>query len=203
MDRVGAADPFAELKISAEEYTVYDSHYERIGRVNDVFLDEQDRVTHIGVQTGLFGTNSTLIPVEILRVNDRQRLIEVAAARETIEQAPHFGQKELVSPELEDRIRIHFGLEPLHTYHRPEEPYPSGTSDVGRFGPDARVDTEPGERAEAQEESLGREQPERRSGVERPRGEEPLGERPVSEPGERWERITTQSGMTVHRRKRR
>src|SRR5687768_2704574 len=102
------------------------------------------RGNYIGVQLGFLGTNSTLVPAEIVRVNDRRRLIEIAAEAETIKHAPHFGNEETVSPELEDRVRTYFGLEPLLP---PSDPYPP--DDTGRFGPDDWVDTEPGERMEA------------------------------------------------------
>ena len=45
MDRVSGADPVVELRSSSEEYAVYDSHYERIGKVDDVLLDELDPYT--------------------------------------------------------------------------------------------------------------------------------------------------------------
>lgn len=184
MDRESGQDPFAGLKSSSEEYSVYDTHYERIGRVDDVFLDERDAVSYIGVKLGFLGTNSTLVPVEIVRVNDRRRLIEVAEEAETIKHAPHFGHDETVSPELEDRVRTYFGLEPLGPSQETEEP----SEDTGSFGPDDRVDTEPGERMEAQDrlagESAGEEEPGPGEGRE-----------------ERWERETRAGGMTVHRRK--
>lgn len=197
MDRVSGADPFAELKNSSEEYAVYDSHYERIGKVDDVLLDELDRVTYVGAKMGFFGTNSTLIPVELVRVNDKRRLVEVAESKETIMHAPHFGQDETVSPELEDRVRTYFGLEPLYSSYRQEDPYTSETPGVRSFGPDERVDVEPGERARAQEENLLR---------------EPLveGENLPGEPAEdltaapqdRWDRQSTAGGVTLHRKRR-
>ena len=150
MDRESGQDLFAGLKSGGEEYSVYDAHYEKIGKVDDVFIDERDAVTYIGVQLGFLGTNSTLVPAEIVRVNDRRRLIEIAAEAETIKHAPHFGNEETVSPELEDRVRTYFGLEPLRP---PGDPYPS--DDTGHFGPDDRVDTEPGERMEAQNRQGG------------------------------------------------
>ena len=179
MDRESGQDLFAGLKTSEEEYHVYDAHYERIGRVDDVFLDEGDAVSYIGVQMGFFGTNSTIVPVEIVRINDRRRLVEVAAEAETIKHAPHFGHEETVSPELEDRVRTYFGLEPLLP---PTEPYPP--DDAGGFGPDARVDTEPGERIEAQNRLDGE--------------EEPAGAPPAED---RWDRETREGGMTIHRRR--
>jgi len=147
VDREAGPDPFAGLKEGVEEYHVYDNHYERIGRVDDVLLDERDAVSYIGVKMGFVGTNSTLVPVELVRINDRRRLVEVAAEAETIKHAPHFGHEETVSPEVEDRVRTYFGLEPLLPL--PEETYPP--EDLGRFAPDARVDTEPGERMREEE----------------------------------------------------
>ena len=178
MDRESGQDPFAGLKDSSEEYSVYDAHYERIGKVDDVLLDERDAVSYIGVKLGFLGTNSTLVPVEIVRVNDRRHLIEVAEEAETIKHAPHFGHDETVSPDLEDRVRSYFGLEPLQPSHEPEEPPPS----------DDRVDTEPGERMVAQ------------NGEEEPAGP-PAQERPGDGREERWERETRADGVTIHRRK--
>ena len=179
MDRGVGPDPFAGLKESTEEYGVYDVHYERISRVDDVFLDERDAVSYIGVKMGFFGTNTTLVPAEIVRVNDRRRLIEVDADSETIKHAPHFGHDETVSPELEDGVRTYFGLAPLSP---PTDPHP--TDDPGRIAPDYRVDIEPGERKEAQD---------------RLAGEAPLpGDRLEAE--ERWDR-EVRDGLTLHRRR--
>ena len=182
MDRESNRDLVAGLKSGGEEYSVYDAHYEKIGKVDDVFLDQRDAVTYIGVQMGFFGTNSTLVPAEIVRVNDRRHLIEVAAEAETIKHAPHFGNEETVSPELEDRVRTYFGLEPLLP---PRDPYPP--DDVGRFGPDYRVDTEPGERMEAERLQGG------------------LAGGPVAGgriPKDRWDREKTADDVTIHRRRR-
>src|ERR687894_837288 len=174
MDRASGANPFAELKSSGEEYAVYDSHYEKIGKVDDVLVDELDRVTYVGVKMGFFGTDSTLIPVELVRINDKRRLIEIAESKETIKHAPHFGHDETVSPELEDRVRTYFGLEPLLP-PRPAETYPP--EDTARFGPDARVDTEPGERVEDQNLLTGP-----------PLGDPVAGEPVDPEPVDRWNR---------------
>jgi hypothetical protein len=134
VDRVSGADPFAELKNSSEEYAVCDSHHERIGKVDDGLLDELDRVTYVGVKMGFFGTNSTLIPVELVRVKDKRHLVEVAESKETIKHAPHFCQDETVSPELEDRVRTYVGLEPLYSSYRKEDQYSSDAPEARRFG---------------------------------------------------------------------
>jgi PRC-barrel domain len=187
VDREVGPDPFAGLKSSSEEYSVYDNQYERIGRVDDVFIDERDAVSYIGVKMGFFGTNSTLVPVEIVRVNDLRRLIEIDEDAETIKHAPHFGHDETVSPELEDRVRTYFGLEPLLP---PEEP----SDGTGRFGPDARVDIEPGERVEEQERLAGMPAGEPAA---TPTADEP----PDVTPGDRWDREVSEGGVIVHRRR--
>ena len=68
-------DRFRELEEAYRDYTVYDQHYERVGRVDDLFVDENDQPEYIGVKTGLLGMKSTLIPMGIARVNDRRKLI--------------------------------------------------------------------------------------------------------------------------------
>jgi PRC-barrel domain len=201
MDRVSGADPFAELKSSSEEYAIYDSDYERIGKVDDVLVDELDRVTYVGVKMGFFGTNSTLIPVELVRINDKRRLIEIAESRETIRHAPHFGQDETVSPELEDRVRTYFGMDPLHSSPAREGSYTSDAGDVSHFGPDDRVDVEPGERARAQEERPLREPLEVESQPAEMAEGEPSGDY-TAEPQDQWDRQTTSGGVTVHRKRR-
>jgi hypothetical protein len=187
VDREIRPDPFAALKDGSEEYHVYDRHYERIGRVDDVFIDERDAVSYVGVKMGFFGTNSTLVPVEIVRVNDLRRLIEVDEDAEMIKHAPHFGHDETVSPELEDRVRTYFGLEPLLP-PMPEATYPTG--DATRIGSDARVDTEPGERGEDQDLITGQ-----------PAGA-PAADEPVDTTSEdRWNRETSEGGVVFHRRR--
>jgi PRC-barrel domain len=190
-------DPFAELKQAREEYNVYDSHYEKIGKVDDVFVDEGDRALYVGVKMGFLGTNSTLIPTEIIRVNDRRRLIEVAEPADTIKHAPHFGSNEDLSPELENHVRTYFGLEPLRASpeHGPQGPYASDVA-AERLGPDVRVDTEPGERAEEQIPPAREPLPERDTG-----SREPLAAPPGETSSSLWERTETVSGTAVHRRR--
>ena len=71
-------DPFTALEERYSDYHVYDRHYERIGKVDDLFVDESDNSEYIGVKMSFLGTRSTLIPMEIVRVNDRRELVEVA-----------------------------------------------------------------------------------------------------------------------------
>lgn len=178
----GRGDRFRELEESYKDYTVYDQHYEKIGKVDDLFVDETDTPEYIGVKTGFLGMKSTLIPMDLVRVNDRRKLIEVAVDRDAIKDAPTFDDDKDITPEYEDRVHSYFGLEPVHSsgsrtdyggYYASDDPSRTGRDeDLSRT-----VDTEYGERADS---------PTRSTSGEPPRGGMPGGERhdsPIMEPG--------------------
>ena len=48
-------DRLRELEEKYEGYKVYDNAGEKIGKVDDIFVDEQDREEYIGVKMGFFG----------------------------------------------------------------------------------------------------------------------------------------------------
>src|SRR5215210_5860472 len=74
-DHEGAT--YRDVESSFEGYQVYDRHYEKIGKVDDLFVDESDLPEYIGVKIGFLGTRTTLIPLDVVRVNDKRRLVEV------------------------------------------------------------------------------------------------------------------------------
>ena len=146
-------DRFRELEEAYKDYTVYDRHYERVGKVDDLFVDENDQPEYIGVKTGFLGMKSTLIPMELVRVNDRRKLIEVAADKDTIRSGPAFDDDEEITPEHESRIHGYYGLEHPGSgqerggygdYYRSDTPE-EGSADEDLAG---SVDTEYGERRE-------------------------------------------------------
>ncbi len=101
-----------ELEERYEDYEVYDNAGEKIGKVDDLFIDETDREEYIGVKMGLFGlSGTTLIPMEIARINERERRIEVAASKDHVKNAPRYSDEDDLNPEFEARIRNHFELE--------------------------------------------------------------------------------------------
>ena len=104
-----------ELEEKYEGYKVYDNRGEKIGKVDDLFVDESDNEEYIGVKLGLFGMKSTLIPMDIVRVNEADKAIEVSDTKDHVKDAPTFGDDEEVTTEYENRIRGHFGLESLGT----------------------------------------------------------------------------------------
>ena len=102
-----------ELEEKYEGFTVYDNGGSKIGKVDDLFVDETDNEEYIGVKMGFFGSKSTLIPTEIVRVNERDRTIEVSESKDHVKDAPSFSDDDDVTSAYEERIRSHFGLESL------------------------------------------------------------------------------------------
>ncbi len=111
MERENRDDRFEAIEDEYAGYTVYDMHYEKIGKVDDLFVDENDRPEYLGVKMGLLGLKSTLIPWELARVNEKRQLIEVSESKDRIKDAPTFDDDEEISPELEERVYGHFGLQ--------------------------------------------------------------------------------------------
>jgi sporulation protein YlmC with PRC-barrel domain len=100
-----------ELDDKYEDYAIYDNVGEKIGKVDDVFIDETDREEYIGVKMGLFGlSGKTLIPMEIARVDEQERRIEVAAPKDQAKNASHYQDDDDIDHEFAAKIRDHFGL---------------------------------------------------------------------------------------------
>lgn len=109
-----ADDRMRELEERYEGYTVYDNAGEKIGKVDDLFVDETDREEYIGVRMGLFGlSGTTLIPMEITRINEQERAIEVSESKEHVKDGPTYSDDDEVTGDFEDRIRSHYGLESI------------------------------------------------------------------------------------------
>lgn len=132
-----------ELEDKYEGYSVYDNRGDKIGKVDDLFIDEADREEYIGVKMGFLGRKSTLIPMDIVRVNEADRALEVSESKDHVKDAPSFDDDEDITPYYEDRIRSHFGLES------------PGSSEVGYGGYDDRSSADPeyGNTEESEESS--------------------------------------------------
>jgi uncharacterized protein (TIGR02271 family) len=102
-------------------YTVRDVDGEKIGKVDDLFLDENDQPEYIGVKMGFFGTSSTLIPMDAATVDDSQGFIQVNQPKSTVKDGPHFNDDHEITPEYENEVRSYYGLG-------------SGAADRGTYG---------------------------------------------------------------------
>jgi hypothetical protein len=93
-------------------YTVYDSNHEQMGKVDDLFVDANDRPEYIGVKMGLLGTHSTLIPFEMATIDDEQRkTIVLSTDKESAKNGPSFNDDREITPQFENEVYSYYGLQ--------------------------------------------------------------------------------------------
>ena len=136
MEREERSDRFTAIEDRFAGYTVYDQNYDKIGKVDDLFVDENDQPEYIGVKMGFLGTRSTLIPMDLARVNDERQLIEVAADKETVKDGPTFDDDREITPDFEIEVYSYFGLQRSDAtengaYYSDEETAGTGTAGPG------------------------------------------------------------------------
>ena len=94
------------------DYDVHDRGGERLGHVDALFIDEDDRPEYIGVKMGLLGTRSTLIPwATVTRADEEGGYLVVGVDKETAANGPAFEDDQEITPELERQVRSHYGIE--------------------------------------------------------------------------------------------
>jgi uncharacterized protein (TIGR02271 family) len=111
LERQARTDKFTEVEDRYAGYTVYDQHYEKIGNADDLFVDESDQPEYLGVKMGFLGTRTTLIPFQMVRVNDAQQTIKVAADKETLKNGPTFDDEREITPQFENEVYSYYGLQ--------------------------------------------------------------------------------------------
>ncbi|MGB3633118.1 MAG: PRC and DUF2382 domain-containing protein [Rubrobacteraceae bacterium] len=104
-------DRFREVEDMYDGYQVNDRDGEKIGKVDDLFVDEDNEAEYIGVKMGLLGMNSTLVPMDACRVDESEQTITVSAEKSHVQDGPDFNDDEAISPDFERRVRSHYGLE--------------------------------------------------------------------------------------------
>lgn len=82
MEREDRTERFTAIEDLYKGYTVYDMNYEKIGKVDDLFVDESDRPEYIGVKMGFLGLRSTLIPVDVV---EEEEVVEADLRKEEVE----------------------------------------------------------------------------------------------------------------------
>ncbi len=111
MEREERSDRDITIEERFANYEVYDQNYEKIGKVDDLFVDENDNPEYIGVKMGFLGTRSTLIPMAMVRVNDERHLLQVAADKDKVKDGPTFDDDRDITPEFENEVYSYYGLQ--------------------------------------------------------------------------------------------
>src|ERR687893_352101 len=88
---------------------VYSSEGEKIGSVEEIFVDEQTgQPEWIGLGTGMFGSKRVLVPVEGAQQSSQG--FEVPYTKDQVKQTPDIDSDE-ISQETEARLYSHYGLD--------------------------------------------------------------------------------------------
>src|SRR5215218_7837988 len=116
MEREHRSDRFTALEDQYAGYEVYDRNGEKIGKVDDLFVDENDQPEYLGVKMGFLGLEGTsLIPWELTRVNGEGHRIEVSVDKAQVKEGPSFNDDRDITPEYEEQVYSHYGLERAQT----------------------------------------------------------------------------------------
>jgi uncharacterized protein (TIGR02271 family) len=129
------SDGFTAIEDQYAGYTVYDNAGSKIGKVDDLFLDENDQPEYIGVKMGFLGTSSTLIPMELATTDESAGTITVSTDKDTAKNGPAFNDDHEITPEYENEVRSYYGLgaaqaQSTGSYDTHEEPHTESHSDV-------------------------------------------------------------------------
>jgi uncharacterized protein (TIGR02271 family) len=110
LDREQRTDRFTAVEDRYAGYTVYDQDGDKIGKVDDLFVDENDQPEYIGVKMGFFGTSSTLIPMDLVTADEQSQSLTVSQPKGTVKDGPHFNDDHEITPEYENEVRSYYGL---------------------------------------------------------------------------------------------
>ena len=149
MEREHRSDRFTALEDQYAGYEVYDRNGEKIGKVDDLFVDENDQPEYIGVKMGFLGLEGTsLIPWELTRADEQGRRIEVSVEKAQVKEGPSFNDDEDITPQYENEVRSHYGLGAMQgaADRGAYGDYYADKEREGEVGPGVRMgDTETGE----------------------------------------------------------
>ena len=141
------SDRFTAIEDQYAGYEVYDRNGEKIGKVDDLFIDENDQPEYLGVKMGFLGLEGTsLIPWELTRVNGEGHRIEVSVEKAQVKESPSFNDDRDITPEYEERVYSHYGLKRGQTGGERGSYGEYYGDEPGHVGPGIREgDTETGE----------------------------------------------------------
>jgi len=104
-------DGYTAIEDRFAGYAVYDPAGEKIGKVDDLFVDQSDEPEYIGVKMGFLGTRSTLIPWDAVSTTDDEgKTITVDTDKDKAKNGPTFDDDREITPEFEEEVYSYYGL---------------------------------------------------------------------------------------------
>jgi stress response protein YsnF len=88
--------------------TVVDRDGDKIGKFDELYLDDADRPAWAAVTTGLFGMRQTFVPLSEARADGD--VLQVPFGKDMVKDAPNVDPDTQLSPDEEDLLYRHYGL---------------------------------------------------------------------------------------------
>lgn len=116
---------------------------EKVGKVNDLILGEDDRLRYLDVDTGgFFRPKHLLIPVGAAEVDRRNKVIWVSATKEQIDQLPDYmDDPASITDEYESRICGIYGTLGSDANRFDQDHFYGNRDDVNPIGESRGLDT--------------------------------------------------------------
>lgn len=167
-------------------YKVYDRDGQKLGKVEYTVLDDRDQPEYIGIKTGFFGGKTTLIPEELIRLDQDSKEFSVQSEERKVNAAPTFDDENDVSQDLLNRTLEHYGVGGASQSSETASP----DQDESRESTESRHDRDEGERQGERrdyDEGRGRDRGEHSSEHPEDRSGDRSGDRREDRPSDRSE----------------
>jgi hypothetical protein len=105
-------------------WPVLDEAGQRVGKVDEVYEDRDGRALYIGMRAGLLGGSRTLLPADLVEVDESAREVRTPWTRSRIKGAPRHDGDEPIDAELQRMVHEHLG--------RPDGPEAVGGRELTR-----------------------------------------------------------------------
>src|SRR3712207_1605063 len=139
-------DRFTAIEDRFAGYEVYDQSGEKIGKVDDLFVDESEQPEYIGVKMGFLGMSSTLIPWQLVTPDESSGRLTAATSKDTAKNGPAFDDDREITPEFEQQVYSYYGLSRSAGSQSSGSYYSEQSTDAGTVGAGMSMgDTESGE----------------------------------------------------------
>jgi uncharacterized protein (TIGR02271 family) len=139
-------DRFTAIEDRFAGYEVYDQSGEKIGKVDDLFVDENEQPEYVGVKMGFLGMSSTLIPWQLVTPDESSGRLTAATNKDTAKNGPAFDDDREITPEFEQQVYSYYGLQSASGSQSSGSYYSEQSTDAGTVGAGMSMgDTESGE----------------------------------------------------------
>jgi DNA-binding PadR family transcriptional regulator len=91
-------------------YTACTNVGEKIGTVEEILVDDDERTEYLGVKIDSPESRTTLIPLDVARVNEQRRIVEIAVSRRWVEGALALDDGDEMTPDFEQQVRSFIGV---------------------------------------------------------------------------------------------